>query len=218
VPANQITVLLVEDEPVARAATRRILEGDGFAIVAEVTDYDEALEAARAARPQLCLVDIGIPGGGGIRLARELSRNDGETVVVMLTASEDYDDLIDSVRAGAAGYLLKSMDPERLTAALRGVLAGEAAIPRSLMAHLVSELRTQGRRRVVVGKKGRAELTGREWEVLELMCGGLTGPEIARRLGLSPVTVRRHTGEIVRKLGVEDRGAAIALAERELDR
>jgi DNA-binding NarL/FixJ family response regulator len=208
-------VVLVEDEPVARTATRAILEADAFEVTGEAATADDGLELTLREHPDVCLVDVGIPGGG-IILAREVSARLRETAVVMLTASEDHDDLIDSIRAGAAGYLLKSMDPSRLTAALRGVLAGEAAIPRLLTAHLVSQLHTQGRHRVVVGENGRAELSSREWEVLELMCSGLTSSQIAERLVLSPVTIRRHTAEVVRKLGVADRESAIALVGGQL--
>jgi DNA-binding NarL/FixJ family response regulator len=208
-------VVLVEDEPVARTATRAILEADAFEVTGEAATADDGLELTLRERPDVCLVDVGIPGGG-ITVAREISARLRETAVVMLTASEDHDDLIDSIRAGATGYLLKSMDPSRLTAALRGVLAGEAAIPRSLTAHLVSQLHTQGRHRVVVGENGRAELSSREWEVLELMCEGLTNSQIAERLVLSPVTIRRHTAEVARKLGVVDRESAVGLVQGQL--
>jgi len=160
-------------------------------------------------------MDIAIPGGG-IPATREITRRQPETAVVMLTASTDRQDLIDSIRAGAAGYLLKDMDPERLSLALRGVLAGETAIPRQLMAQLIQDLQTHGRRRTVVGKDGRAELTGREFEVLELLCDELTTAAIAERLSISAVTVRRHSSEIVRKLGVGDRDEAIALVKETL--
>jgi DNA-binding NarL/FixJ family response regulator len=97
--------------------------------------------------------------------------------------------------------------------ALHGVLAGEAAIPRFLMTELVRDLQTQNRHRAVAGKHGRAELTSRELEILELMCAGLSGPDIAERLYLSPVTVRRHRAALVHKLGVRNREEAIALIQ-----
>ena len=105
------------------------------------------------------------------------------------------------------------MDPNRIPHALRGVLAGEAAIPRDLVAELVRDLQTLGRHHVIAGRDGRTSLTSREWEILELMCDGLSGPRIAARLKLSPVTVRRHSAETVRKLGVRDRKEAIALMQ-----
>jgi two-component system NarL family response regulator len=207
-----MTVVLVEDQQLVRTAVRRLLEADGFQILAEAADAAAGTEAVLRESPDLCLMDVGIPGGG-IAATREIGRRAPKTTVVMLTASAEHEDVIDSIRAGAAGYLLKGMNPARLARALRGVLGGEAAIPRPLMAQLITELQTQGRRRTLVGKDGRAKLTGRESEVLELMCDGLSNPAIAKRLSISPVTVRRHSSEVVRKLGVRDRAEAIALVK-----
>jgi len=205
-------IVLAEDEPVTRTALRRLLEGAGFEVTAEAGDADSAIESSLRERPEICLVDLFMPGGG-IRVVREVSRRLPEASVVVLTASEDRDHMVDAIRAGASGYLVKSMDPNRIAYALHGVLAGEAAIPRFLMAALVRDLQTQGRKRLIAGRHGRADLTGREWEILGLMCDGLTGPSIAERLYISPVTVRRHSAEVVRKLGVRDRGEAVALVQ-----
>ena len=205
-------IVLAEDEPVTRAALRRLLEGAGFEVTAEAGDADSAIESSLREPPQICLVDLFMPGGG-IRVVREVSRRLPEASVVVLTASEDRDHMVDAIRAGASGYLVKSMDPNRIAHALHGVLAGEAAIPRFLMAALVRDLQTQGRKRLIAGRHGRADLTGREWEILGLMCDGLSGPTIAERLYISPVTVRRHSAEVVRKLGVRDRGEAVALVQ-----
>jgi DNA-binding NarL/FixJ family response regulator len=205
-------IVLAEDEPVTRTALRRLLEGAGFEVTAEAGDADSAIESSLRERPEICLVDLFMPGGG-IRVVREVSRRLPEASVVVLTASEDRDHMVDAIRAGASGYLVKSMDPNRIAHALHGVLAGEAAIPRFLMAALVRDLQTQGRKRLIAGRHGRADLTGREWEILGLMCDGLSGPTIAERLYISPVTVRRHSAEVVRKLGVRDRGEAVALVQ-----
>jgi DNA-binding NarL/FixJ family response regulator len=207
------TVVLVEDEPVTRAAIGRLLDAAGFEVGGEAEDAEGAIAAAVRERPQICLVDINIPGGG-IPVVREVSRRLPETAIVVLTASESRDDLIDAIRAGAAGYLVKSMDPDRISHALHGVLAGEAAIPRTLVAQLVTDVQVRGRHRVVAGEEGRAELTARETEILELMCEGLSGPQMAERLHLSPVTIRRHIAAIVSKLGVSDRKEAVALMKR----
>lgn len=189
------------------------LERHGFRVCAEATTAAEGIEATLRERPAICLADVGLPDRSGIEVARELSRSAPATAVVMLSASDGHDDLVDAIRAGAVGYLLKDMDPERLAHALTGVVRGEAAIPRNLMAHLVKELQSQGRRRVMIGKRGATELSSREWEVLELLCEGLGTAEIAKRLSLSPVTVRRHVSQLIRKLGVSDRDAAVALVE-----
>ena len=206
------TIVLVDDEPLTRTSLRRLLEGGGFDVRAEAGDAETAIEACVRERPRLCLVDLYI-SGGGIRVVREVSQRVPEALVVVLAASPNPSDLMDAIRAGASGYLVKSMDPNRITHALRGELAGEAAIPRFLVTELIRDLQTLGRHRVVAGKNGRAELTSREWEILELMCTGLSGPRIAERLMLSPVTVRRHSAEAVRKLGVRDREEAIALLQ-----
>jgi len=214
--AERISIVLVEDEDLVRASVRKILAEHGFSVLAEAAGAEAGVEAALRERPQICLVDLGLPDGGGIDVVRELSSRCPGTASVVFSASERHEDLIDAIRAGAVGYLLKGMDPDRLAHALRGVVEGEAAIPRPLMAALVKELQTQGRRRTLIGLRTAVELTRREWEVLDLLCEGLKTGEVAERLSVSPVTVRRHASEIVRKLGVGDRAEAIALVDGRL--
>ena len=207
------TVLIADDHPLIRQGVREALEADGFAVCAEVAGGPEAVEAARRTRPDVCLLDVHMPGGG-IHAAREIAAALPDTAVVMLTVSRNDDDLFDALRAGAAGYLLKDTAPSRLPHALRGVLAGEAALPRTLASRLIDEFRTQGRRRRVPGLGKRTpELTSREWETLELMREGLSTAEIAERLDLSPVTVRRHVSSILAKLGAPNRAAALELLD-----
>lgn len=206
-------MVLVEDEQIALIAVRRILEQSGFSVRREARDARSGIEAALDERPDILLVDLGIPGGG-ISVIRDVARRLPDTAVVVLTASDDHADLLDAIRAGAEGYLLKNTDPERLGDALHGILVGEAAIPPVLTAVLIKDLQTQGRRRHMVGRKGKIDLTSREWEVLALMCDGCSTKQMAARLGLSPVTVRRHSSEIVRKLGALDRQDAIAIVEK----
>ena len=203
-------MVLVEDQPLVRTAVRRLLEAGGFEVVAEAEDAATGTDAVLRERPDLCLMDIELPGGG-INATREIRRHAPETTVVMLTASDDHENLMESIQAGASGYLLKDMDPGRLPDALHGVLGGEAAVPRPLMAQLITALQSQSRRRTVVGKNGRAELSAREVEVLELLGEGLSNATVAERLSISSVTVRRHTSAVVQKLGVKDRDEAIAL-------
>lgn len=205
-------IVLVESEPLTRSSLRRLLEEAGFDITAEAGDADTGIDLCLRERPALCLVDLVIPGDG-IRLVREVSQRVPGAQVVVLAPTEDRDELLDAVRAGASGYLVKSMDPNRIPHALRGVLAGEAAIPRLLVTELVCDLQTLGKHRSIAGRNGGAKLTSREWEILELLCAGMSGPGIAERLRLSPVTVRRHCAEAVRKLGVRDRNEAIALLQ-----
>ncbi|HEX5526973.1 MAG TPA: response regulator transcription factor [Solirubrobacterales bacterium] len=211
-----ISIVLIEDEDLVRTSVRTILERSGFAVVAEAADATGGIEATLRERPQVCLIDVRLPDANGIEVTRRLAQELPDTALVVYSASERHEDLVDAIRAGAVGYLLKGMDPTRLTHALRGVVEGEAAIPRPLMAALVKELQTQGRRKAVIGLRSRVELTRREWEVLDLLCEGLDTRQIAGRLTISPVTVRRHVSEILRKLGAGDRAEAIALVEGRL--
>jgi DNA-binding NarL/FixJ family response regulator len=144
--------------------------------------------------------------GGGVRAAWEISARLPQTRIVMLTASRDDRDLFAALEAGAAGYLLKDMDPERLPHALADVFGGHAPLPRELVARLIDQFRDRGpRRRAVVNDGAEARLTSREWQVLDLMRQELPTSEIARRLVLSPVTVRTHVNSILRKLRAPDR-------------
>jgi DNA-binding NarL/FixJ family response regulator len=208
---NRITVMLADDHAAVRAGIRLALAGEGFEVVAEAADGPGAVEAALREHPDIALLDVRMPGGG-IKAAEEIAQALPDTTVVMLTVSRDDDDLFAALRAGAAGYLLKDTDPGRLPFALRGVLEGEAALPRGLVARLIDEFRTRGkRRRLPLMRQRGVELTEREWEVLEFLHDGLTTAEIAERLSISPVTVRRHVSEILKKLRVTSREEAVRL-------
>jgi two-component system, NarL family, nitrate/nitrite response regulator NarL len=172
--------------------------------------------AAERHRPDLCLLDIGMPGNGIEAAARIVARLP-ETAVVMLTVSRDDDDLFEALRVGAAGYLLKDIDPGRLGSQLRGVLAGEPILSPALVGRLMEEFRGHGRgRRPPLRNKLRGvELTEREWDVLELLRVGLSTAQIAVRLEISQVTVRRHVGRMLKALRVSDREAAVRMLDEE---
>jgi len=208
---DRISVLLADDHAAVRAGIRLALAGEGFTVVAEATDGPEAVTMALEAKPDIALLDVNMPGSG-IKAAEEIVQALPSTTVVMLTVSRDDDDLFAALRAGASGYLLKDTDPARLPFALRGVLEGEAALPRGLVARLIEEFRTRGkRRRLPLMRQRGVELTEREWEVLEFLHDGLSTAEIADRLSISPVTVRRHVSEILKKLRVTSREEAVRL-------
>ncbi len=213
-PAPPSRVLIADDHAPTRAGVRSALEAGGFVVCAEVADGKAAVEAAMREAPDVCLLDVLMPGSGGIEAAAEIAARLPGTAIVMLTVSADEDDLFAAIRAGAGGYLLKDIDPGRLPAALEGVLAGEAAIPRRLVGRIVEELGERRRRRVPLLSSGGAELTRREWEILELLRGGASTADVAARLGISQVTVRRHVSGVLRKLRVPDRRAAFELLER----
>jgi DNA-binding NarL/FixJ family response regulator len=206
-----IRVLIADDHPSARAGVRDTLELDGFEVVAEAPNADEAVALAVALSPDLVLLDVHMPGSG-ISAAQRIVASCPEAAVVMLTVSHDDEDLFQSLRAGAAGYLLKDTDPARLGHALRGVLRGEAALPRTLVGKLVSEFQTRNRRRMPLLRRPEgAALTPKEWEVLELLHEGCTTAQCATKLGVTPVTVRSHVAAILKKLQVPDRDAALRL-------
>jgi DNA-binding NarL/FixJ family response regulator len=210
---SAFTVLIADDHPPTRAGIRSSLESDGFVVSAEVADAPSAVKAAVKERPDVCLLDIHMPGNG-ISAAREISARVPETAIVMITVSRNDDDVFDALRAGASGYLLKDMDSTRLARAVRGVLKGEAALPRTLVARLVDEFRDRGRkRRVPLLDERGALLTTREWEVLDLMRDGLTTAQISERLFISQATVRSHVASILRKLGAPDRKTALGLLD-----
>jgi DNA-binding NarL/FixJ family response regulator len=211
---NDKRVVIADDHAPVRAGVRSALESGGFIVCAEAADAPGAVAAALRERPDVCLVDINMPGNG-IAAAKEIVRQLPETAVVMLTVSRADADLFDALCAGASGYLLKDTDPARLPLALRGVLDGEAALPRRLVALVIDEFRERRRHRRVPLMKGRGvDLTEREWEVLQLLRDGLSTSEIAGRLFIAQVTVRTHVSAILKKLHVPDRKAAVRLLER----
>jgi DNA-binding NarL/FixJ family response regulator len=210
--SEPLRVVIADDHQLTRVGVRLALERGGFKVCAEADDATSAIEAAEREQPDICLLDIQMPGSG-IHAAQEITRKVPEAAVVMLTVSRSDRDLFDALRVGASGYLLKDMDPERLPLALHGVLEGEAALPRHLVALVIEEFRERGRRRPLLKKRG-VVLTDREWEVLELMSQGLTTFEIADRLFIEPVTVRTHVSAILKKLHVSSRKEALQLIER----
>jgi DNA-binding NarL/FixJ family response regulator len=213
-----LRVVVADDHPPTRSGVRDALEQQSCLVVAEAATAAEAVTAAREHRPDVCLLDINMPGSG-IVAAAEITHTVPGVAVVMLTASRDDEDLFAALRAGASGYLLKDMDPSRLGPALQGVLAGEAVLPRWLVLKVVEQLRATPRRRIALPNRSTAaQLTEREAEVLDLMAGGLSTEEIAGRLFLAKVTVRTHIAAILKKLRVPDRKAAVQLARGASDR
>ena len=208
-------VLLADDHPPTRAGIRIALEEGGFEICGEVGNAKEAVALALEERPDVCVIDVHMPGNG-IAATSEITSKLPQTAVVILTVSRNDEDLFDALKAGASGYLLKGTDPKRLPLALEGVLAGEAALPRDLTARVIDEFRGRARRKKVplVGGRG-IDLTSREWEVFELMRDGLSTSEIAKRLFVSSVTIRSHVAAILRKLQVSSREEALDLVARE---
>jgi DNA-binding NarL/FixJ family response regulator len=204
-------VLIADDHAPTRAGVRMALERDGIEVCAEVTNASEAVDAAIREQPDLCLLDVHMPGGGP-SAASKITSNLPSTLVLMLTVSRENADVLESLRRGASGYLLKDMNPASLPVAVRAALGGEGVLPRTLSAGLIEELRRKpGSRRLSAQRRGQPTLSSREWEILDLLAEGAGTGEIAQRLFLSRVTVRRHISSILSKLGVSSREEAVSL-------
>lgn len=208
VPVEAPTIVIADDHPIIRLGVRMSLMRGGFEVLAEVADGDEAVDATLRLRPEVCLLDISMPVNG-IEAAARIAEARIPTRVVMLTVSNSTDDVIAALRAGAVGFLPKDTHPDRLPAALCGVLKGEAALPRTLVGRVLDEFRGFTTEIASPVRVGEVELTSRESEIMRLLHSGHSTMEISELLALSPITVRRHISTGVAKLGVADREAAI---------
>lgn len=206
---HRVRVLLADAHSATRAGLRLALSGDPFDIVAEADSAKSAVDAALRERPDVCVLDADMPGGP-VGATAEIARALPDSAVVVMASAGHDATMLDVVRAGAVGYLLKDMNPERLRFALRGVTQGEAALPRVLVTRLMLEFRVrENRRRLVTAQGQEAELTRREWDVLTLLANGASTSDMAGSLGVSAVTVRRHISGVIAKLGVASREAAV---------
>jgi DNA-binding NarL/FixJ family response regulator len=205
---------MADDNPRIRSQIRSALEAGGCEVLAEGATAEQAVELAVEHRPDVVLLDIHMPGNG-IQAAQRVSRLVPQAAIVMLTQSKEDDDLFDSLRAGASGYLLKGADPSTLADTLRGVLVGEAAMPPHLVTRIMQEFRGPSRRRFLRKSAAADKLSAREWEVMEMLSQGHTTDQVAKRLFLSPTTVRVHVSAVLRKLRVKDRESALRVLSGE---
>lgn len=206
---SAIRVLVADDHAPTRAELCEMLGADGrFEVVAEAGNAAVAVKEAVRTRPDLCVLDVHMPGGG-IPATWEITARLPESKVVMFTVSAADADLFAALRAGAVGYLLKDTDPADLPDELAGVLTGDAAMPPALVSRVIGHFRDRAPRRRTLSTA--VPLTSREWEVLDLMAGGRTNAQIGRVLGVSPITVRTHVANVLRKLRVPDRDSAVRL-------
>lgn len=206
-------VVIAESDPATRTGIRAALESAGMKICAEVATSDAALAVVENQAPDVVLVSADLEGGG-IRTVAAISGRSTSPAIVVLAPVVDGDGLVDAVRVGAAGYVSKSIKPAGLIAAVRAVLKGEPAIPRALVGVLMERLRTRTtHRHLSLPQRRGVDLTSREWEVLELMKAGASTREIAERLLISEITVRRHIGAVLKKLQVSSRREALRLLQ-----
>jgi two-component system, NarL family, nitrate/nitrite response regulator NarL len=210
--SGRARVLVADDHAPTREDILAAVEADErFTVVAVAGDAAEAVTAAVRERPDLALLDMRMPGSGAAA-AWEITARLPDTRAVMLSVSGSDEDLFAALRAGASGYLLKTMPFSGIGDELAGVLDGHVALPPQLVSRLVEAFRDSApRRRAVLGRG--APLTSREWQVLDYLRQGLTTGEIARTLFVSPATVRSHVAAVLRKLRVPDREAAVRLFE-----
>ncbi|MEU6312594.1 response regulator transcription factor [Streptomyces sp. NPDC047014] len=212
-----IRILIADDEPMIRAGVRTILTTDpGITVVAEAADGREAVELAQSHRPDVAVLDIRMPGTGGIEAATEIRRTVPGTGVAMLTTFGEDEYILRALTEGATGFLIKSGEPEELIAGVRAVADGAAYLSPKVAARVVAHLAAGGagaRAGRQAAARARVEtLTAREREVLGFLGGGLSNGQIARRLRLAEGTVKAHVSSILARLGVDNRAAAAVLA------
>jgi two-component system nitrate/nitrite response regulator NarL len=203
-------VLLIDDHALFRVGLLELLERRGIEVVDAVGDSDVGIRLARDCAPDVVLLDLRMPGASGLEVLRRMRAQGIDRRVVILTTSSDERDLVDSLQAGASGYLLKDMEPDDLIAALEGIIAGDTIVAPELTGALARAVRQES---VVVDPQAAfADLTPREAEILCHLAGGQSNKVIGRELGISDGTVKLHVKSILRKLEVRSRVEAAVLA------
>ncbi|MGG8408086.1 response regulator [Streptomyces sp. 12297] len=210
VEADPVTVLLVDDHPMFLEGLRgTLLPQEGFHVVGEASTAEEAAALSAGTRPQVVVLDLGLPDASGIELTRRLLSDRPDARVLVLSMSDDDDNVLAAMRAGAGGYLVKGADRAEILAAVRTVAAGGAVFGPRVAARLQSFFDSLA---AAPGRQAFPDLTPRELEILDLLARGLEYRQIARRLTISDKTVRNHVTNIFTKLQVNDRAQAIVRA------
>jgi two-component system, NarL family, response regulator LiaR len=218
---DRIRVLVVDDHAVVREGLRTFLQlQDGIEVVGEAADGEQAVEQAVALSPDVILMDLVMPRLDGIGAMRQLRRRSPSSRVIVLTSFLDDERLMPALEAGAAGYLLKDVEPAELARAVRSACADEALIDPTVAARLLRTLSSAEGSRAAGGVRlddggAAGHLTRREREVLELIALGHSNKRIALELGIAEKTVKTHVGHLLAKLGVTDRTQAALLAVKQ---
>jgi two-component system NarL family response regulator len=210
-----IRVLIVDDHALFRKGLELVLAAEpDLEIVGEASEGLEAIDRAADLQPDVVLMDVRMPGVGGIEATRRIRNAQPSTRVVMLTVSEDEEDLFASVRAGATGYLLKEVSIDEVANAVRAVARGQALVTPSMASKLLGEFNVLSRR--IDAQHGAApRLTDREVEVLRLVAKGMSNKDIASELVIAENTVKNHVRNILEKLQLKSRMEAAMYAVRE---
>ncbi|MEV6021184.1 MULTISPECIES: response regulator transcription factor [unclassified Streptomyces] len=202
---TRISLLIVDDHPVVRDGLRGMFESaPGFTVVGEAVNGAEAVERAAALDPDVILMDLRMPGGGGVDAIAELTRRRSRARVLVLTTYDTDSDTLPAIEAGATGYLLKDAPRDDLFTAVRAAAEGRTVLSPAVASRLVSAVRAPA--------SATESLSAREREVLALVARGTPNREIARELFISEATVKTHLTHVYGKLGVKDRAAAVATA------
>ncbi|MBI2701593.1 MULTISPECIES: response regulator [Mycobacterium] len=205
---DRVTVVVADDHPVMREGVVRALKGSGRVdVVAQVAEGRAALEAIKKFRPAVALLDYKMPGLDGLEVTHAIVRDGLPTSVVLLTAFDDSPVVFKALAEGASGFLTKESDADEIVNAVLRCAAGESYLPAGVAGGLAGEVRRRGR-------GATTSLTERETQVITMMAEGLSVPQIAARLHLARSTIKTHVQTLYEKLGVSDRGAAVAEAMR----
>jgi len=204
-------VLLADDHALFRAGIASLLRAWGMKVVGEASDGLQALELARKLRPDLILMDIQMPRCNGLEATRLVKAEMPEIKIIMVTVSDDEDDLFEAIKSGAQGYLLKNMQEEEFRRVLEGIAGGEAPLSRGLAVKLLEEFARLSHEPAAKPSE-REKLSEREREVLQLVAGGATNKEIAAQLFISEHTVNYHMKNILTRLHLRNRAQAVAYA------
>jgi DNA-binding NarL/FixJ family response regulator len=210
---EELRVLVVDDHDLFRTGLRNLLEEQGVNVVGEAENGETAIRLASDLAPDVVIMDLNMPGFGGVETTRRLSSLAPLSRVVVLTISADDDDVMNAVMAGACGYLLKDSSIQELIAGISAASEGESLISPQIAAKVLQRLRAQSKD-ADAAETIRAELSDRELQVLKLIANGKDNAQIARELFISPKTVKNHISNILMKLQIENRIQAAVYAVR----
>ncbi|MBK3530382.1 response regulator transcription factor [Streptomyces rubiginosohelvolus] len=205
-PARTVTLVVVDDHPVVRDGLRGMFTAaPGFEVLGEAADGVDALAVVGELDPDVVLMDLRMPGGGGVAAIAELTRRGARSKVLVLTTYDTDSDTLPAIEAGATGYLLKDAPREELFAAVRAAADGRSVLSPAVASRLMTRVRTPA------ADPAASALSAREREVLVLVARGTTNREIAAELFISEATVKTHLTHVFAKLGAKDRAAAVAV-------